>query len=185
MIEQTKSKNNTSDSVNEEFEIDLSKNTENHFKINSLSELKSASSGLFSEATQIIQLFTKDLDPRILNDREIELRLTQFVKRSRVSKMQILIYDESLMRGQDHRLVSLAQRFTSYVELRVVPKDYHENYFGFYLVDNKQMIYRSNIERYEAEYAKLPYSLVKEKSKWFDSVWQMSSPASFLRALHL
>jgi len=156
-----------------------------HRSIQSLSQLQSETSQLLENATRTVQIYTRDLDPRILNQRDIEHTLIQFIKNSRSSRIQILVYDENQLRGKDHRLVSLAQRFTSFVEIRLIPKDYHENHFSFYLIDQNELIYRNNFERYQAEYAKLPYFLVKEKSKWFDSVWQMSPQASFLRALHL
>ncbi len=154
-------------------------------RIDSLNEFKAESERLFSSAQRVIRVYSKDLDPRVLNDRLIEKQFIEFIKRSRASKVELLIYDDAYLRGVDHRLVSLAQRFSSFVEIRLVPKDHHENFFGFYLADNKRIIHRHNIERYEAEYAELPNSLVKEKVKWFDEIWQQSPPASFLRALHL
>jgi hypothetical protein len=171
-------------SDNTEYEINQSSET-THRAIDSLNEFKAETEQLFNEASRVIQIYSKDLDPRVLSDTRIESLLLKFIKRSKASKLQLLIFDESYLKGIDHRLVSLAQRFTSYVEIRLIPRDYHENYFGYYLVDKKRIVHRNNIERYQAEYAQLPNSLVKEKSKWFDDIWQKSTPASFLRALHL
>lgn len=164
---------------------DSSENENNRLVIGSLEQLKQQTCEIIGSAKQSVKIYSQGLDPRILNNREIEKYLTAFVKKSRASKIQLLIYNEQLMRGIDHRLVSLAQKFTSYVDIKVVPRDYHENPFGFYLVDNRHMIYRSNVERYEAEQLTVPNFLIKEKTKLFDSIWQSSTPASFLRALHL
>jgi len=153
--------------------------------IDSLAQLKQETNELFAYAKQRIQIYSHDLDPRILNNRETEQQLIRFIKKSRSCKVQILIYDEQRLRGIDHRLVALAQRFTSYVEIKVVAKDHHEIPFGFYLADERTMIYRNNVERYEAEKLQMPNFTIKDKSKLFDSIWQASSPASFLRALHL
>jgi hypothetical protein len=153
--------------------------------IDSLAQFKQETSDIIASAKQKIQIYSHGLYPRILNNRKIEKKLLDFVKRSRNSRIQILIYDEGLLRGIDHRLVALAQRFTSYVEIRTVPRDFHENPFGFYLVDDHTMIYRSNVERYEAEKLHMPNFIIKDKSKLFHTIWQSSSPASFLRALHI
>lgn len=153
--------------------------------INSLTQLKEETNEILTSAKRSIQIYSCDLDPRILNNRQVENNVLNFVKRSRNSKVQLLIYDECLLRGVDHRLVSLAQKFTSFIDIRIVPKDFHENPFGFYLVDNRQMIYRSNVERYEAEKLAMPNFVIQNKSKLFHTIWQTSSPASFLRALHL
>jgi len=153
--------------------------------ISSLQQLRQEAHDIFQNADRVIQLYTHNLDPRVLNNREIERALMNFVKKSRASKLQILIYDEELMRGIDHRLVALAQQFTSYVQIRVVSRDYHENPFGFYIVDGRTMIFRNNIERYEAEILNMPDFSLKDKSKLFETIWQLSPPASFLRSLHL
>jgi len=153
--------------------------------ISSLQQLRQEAYDIFHDADRVIQLYTHNLDPRVLNNREIEKALINFVKKSRASKLQILIYDEELMRGIDHRLVSVAQKFTSTIQIKVVPRDYHENPFGFYVVDSRTMIYRSNVERYEAEKFKMPDFFIKDKTKLFETIWQASAPASFLRALHI
>lgn len=140
---------------------------------------------MFTAASRVIQLYTYNLDPRILNNRSLERVLVQFIKKNRASKLQVLIYDEQLMQGQDHRVVALAQRFSSYVQVRVVPKDFHENLFSFYLIDNQSILYRSNRERYESDYHQMPSFLVKDKTKLFNDVWQISTPASFLRSLYI
>ncbi len=153
--------------------------------IDSLTQLITETTQLIDSAKRTIQIYSRGLDPRILNNREIEKQFIRFIKKSRASKIQILIADEQLLRGVDHRIVALAQRFSSYVEIKVIPRDYHDNPFGFYLVDDRSMIYRLNIERYEAEKLIMPNFLIKDKSKLFDTIWQVSTPASFLRALHL
>jgi len=156
-----------------------------HQLINSLVELKKASTELFKEAKQTICIYSKNLDPRILNNRDIESQLILFIKKSRNCRIKILIISEQELMGLDHRIVSLAQRFTSFIELKLIPSDYHENHFGFYLIDSRKIIYRNNNERYEAEQVQLPSSLIIEKTKLFNQIWQVASPASFLRGLYL
>ena len=154
-------------------------------RVVSLSELRELTHTHFSAAKQKIQIYTRNLDPRILNNRELEQSLTRFVRSSRFARIEILITEERNLQGIDHRLVSLAQKYTSFVAIRVIPKDYHENHFAFYLIDSRLLIYRNNAERYESEIHHLPSSQVKQKTKYFDEVWEKSSPAIHLRALHI
>jgi|GEM_PF-2026528 len=154
-------------------------------KLSSLGELVAKTSEVLAAAKQTIQIYSRNLDPRILNNRDIEKIVTRFVRSSRFVRVEILITDERNLQGIDHRLVNLAQKYTSFIQIRLIPKDYHENYFGFYLVDGRHLLYRNNVERFESEYHQLPSSLIKQKSKYFDDIWQQSSPASHLRALHL
>jgi len=154
-------------------------------QINSLGELKNEALALFNSAQKEIQIYSHNLDPRILSSSQIETVIKGFIRSSRYVKVELLIYDENNMRNFDHRLVRLSQRYTSNVKIKIVPKDFHENHFTFYLVDNRRMVYRSNFERFEAEYLQLPNAKVNQKSRLFDDIWQQSDPASFLRALTL
>ena len=153
--------------------------------IKSLSDLKESTIELFDRASKEISIYARDLDPRVLNNREVEFAVTRFIKKSRYCKVNILIESEQKLTGIDHRLVTLAQRFSSFIQIKLIPLDYQDNYFGFYMSDNSSMLYRNNIERYETELLNLPNSKLKEKSKFFGHLWQLASPASFLRSLHL
>ncbi|TQV77129.1 hypothetical protein FLL45_04040 [Aliikangiella marina] len=173
--------NRTSDQL-ETLELE---NSTAHFQIKTLKELIEQTKTAFRCAKQKVQIYSPNLDPRVLSNRDIEQVLTRFVRSSRYARVEILITEERKLQGIDHRLVSLAQNFSSYVQIRLIPKDYHENYFAFYLVDGRSIIYRSNFERFESECHEVPSTLIKQRAKYFDEIWQQSSPASHLRALHL
>ncbi|TQV84442.1 hypothetical protein [Aliikangiella coralliicola] len=154
-------------------------------RVLSLKALCESTYDYFSTAKQKIQIYTRNLDPRVLNSRELEQSLSRFIRSSRFVKVEILITEERNLQGIDHRLVSLAQKYTSFVSIKVIPKDYHENHFAFYLIDGRTLIYRNVADRYESEIHQLPSSHLKQKTKYFDEVWEKSSPAIHLRALHL
>lgn len=154
-------------------------------KLDSLVALKQTTLELCRSATKKIQFYTHNLDPRVLNDRELETILKNFFRLSRFVQLQLLIKDEDVLKGLDHRLVALAQNFTSYASIRIIPKDFHENLFAFYLIDARHMIYRSNTEKFESELHQLPSSKLVQMDKYFDEVWQQSSPATHLRALYI
>ncbi len=153
--------------------------------IQNLASLKQATLELFRKSKRLIQIHSFSLDKRILSNREIELSITQLIRSSRKAKVQCLIYDEKELQGFDHRIVSLAQRFTSFIEIKIIPNDYKNTISGFYLVDQQFMLYRSNREKYEAIQFNQRQIEVKDKVKYFEDIWQQSRPASFLRSLHL
>ncbi len=153
--------------------------------ITSLDELQREACILFKTAKKKIQIYSYNLDPRILNNSQIEAVIKEFIRSSRYVKLEILIYDERNMQNVDHRLVRLAQIFTSSIQIKVVPRDFHENPFAFYLVDGRRMLYRSNAERFETEYRQVPDSNINKQTRYFDELWQKSDPASHLRALNI
>ncbi|MCW8879119.1 MAG: hypothetical protein OQJ89_06505 [Kangiellaceae bacterium] len=152
-------------------------------RITSLSEIREEALLMFSAAQRKIQIYTDNLDPRILNTRDVERTLINFVRKSRNVRIEILIIDERNVQSLDHRLVSLAQKYTSFISIKVIPKDYHENHFAFYLIDGRKLIYRTIAERFESEVHQIPSVKLKQMSKYFDEVWEQSSPAIHLRAL--
>lgn len=168
-----------------ENDLNREKDEISSIKIDSLKELKKMSIELFSQTSRKVQIYTRDLDPRILNNREVESELSKFVRSSRNARVEILIADEKNMQGVDHLLINLAQKYTSYVKIRVIPKDFQENYFAFYLVDGRHIIHRTMWDRFESEKHSVPSSFIQLKTKYFDEVWQQATPASHLRALHI
>ncbi len=151
--------------------------------IKSLSDLITQTEELLSKANRTIKIYTYNLDPRILNSRKIEETILQFIRTSRFVRVELLIHHESTLQRVDHRLVRLAQNFSSFITIRLIPRDYHENPFAFYLIDDRYMLYRNQYTRFEAEIQELPNSQLKQKTKYFDEIWQKSSPAVHLRAL--
>ncbi len=154
-------------------------------RIDSLAELCKFSLQAFASAQKKIQLYTHNLDPRVLNNRTIEKQCLEFIRISRFVRIEILIKDEAYLNGLDHRLVSLAQKYTSFINIKIIPKDFHENHFAFYLFDGRSVIYRRVADRFEAEIHQVPSGQLKRHSKYFDEIWQQASPAIHLRALGL
>lgn len=169
----------------------MNHNTTNNIKqnenrlITSLEELKLEAISLFKSTKQKIQIYSSNLDPRILNHPRIELAIKTFVRSSRYARVEILIYDERNLQNVDHRLIRLTQIFTSSIQIKIVAKNFQNNPFAFYLIDQRRMLYRSNGERFETEFLQVPNAKVNQKSKLFDDIWQQSDPAIHLRALHI
>lgn len=164
----------------------LSQTTSNNpIHVSSLAEVIQHTESLISQSKQKIQIYSGNLDPRILNNQSTEQLLIKFIRSSRLARVEILIADENNLKGVDHRLVGLSQKFSSYVSIRVIPNDLLGNNFAFYLFDGKTIMYRSVRERYDCDIKQLPSSKVKKMAAYFSETWQQSSPASHLRALFI
>jgi hypothetical protein len=179
--------NSTDDKVNNEASRSESKiGIENNRRlVSSLDALKSETVELFSQAKRKIQIYSPLLDPRILNNHAINQAVSQFIRSSRYAKLEILIKDQRQLQQLDHGLVRLAQKFSSNIEIKVIPKDHQDNLFAFYLIDSRQLMYRTNFERFETELIKPPHFKIKEIDKLFAEVWQQAEIASQLRNLYI
>ncbi|MDH5434816.1 MAG: hypothetical protein OEY19_12805 [Gammaproteobacteria bacterium] len=156
-----------------------------HHLIEHLDELKEVTADCISKSRQTVQLYTHNLDPRILNHPNISALLTKFIQQSSKVRIEMLIADEANLRGVDHLLINLTQRFTTYSKIKVIPKEYLDNRYAFYLFDGRTMLYRNNAERYETELLTLPNAKLNQMRKLFKEIWQQASPASRFRSLNI
>jgi hypothetical protein len=159
--------------------------TEGHFRLSRADELKLAAFRMFSQAKRRVDIFSYDLDPRVLSDRNIELALSNLARRSRYSEIRLLVFETRQLQSYDHRLVSLAQQLSSYISIRVLAKDFQQIPYAFYLVDDHGFIYRPNHSEYHAQVFFKDAHKAAEYRKQFEEMWQQSRIASELRALSL
>ncbi|PCJ48510.1 MAG: hypothetical protein COA74_08950 [Gammaproteobacteria bacterium] len=145
----------------------------------------SASLSLITQARHSIELFSHNLDPRILDSNEIADAIKQFVKISPRSHLRILLADPSLAIKQGHCLVELSRKFSSFISIRKTNEDYQSSVFSFLMVDGKAIVYRpvatdySAIINYSAQYE------CRQQLEFFNTVWNCSTPLSEIRQLFI
>ena len=155
------------------------------FALNNSTENRLAALRLISQAQRHIHLFSRDLDPRALDDVEVTDALSALARRHRSSHIRLLVADVGPAQRQGHRWLELIQRLSSKIDVRITHEDHLHHPFCFLVADQAGLLYRSNAAEYTGEvhfYAPLP---CLEKLKLFDEVWQISRPASELRRLYI
>ena len=153
--------------------------------IDSLTTLKTITLDYFLQAKKVIQIYSHNLDPRKLNQREIERALLSLIRKSRYAKIQILISQEINYQSMEHNLVRLAQNYSSSVTIRIIPDDYIQSDEAFYLIDERRLLFRAFSESFKTEAIQSPSLKIQKQRKYFNHVWQQSEPASSLRSFVL
>ncbi len=159
--------------------------TDNPFHLDRSADLKLAIYRMFSLAKHRINIFSYDLEPRILSERNIESAIKTLARRSRHSEIRILVFDTTALQKIDHRLVALSQELSSFVSIRVLSKDFQQIPYSFHLVDDHGLVYRSNHSEIESLVSFNSPSRVREYRKEFTEMWEHSRVASELRSLSL
>ncbi|WMS88001.1 hypothetical protein [Pleionea litopenaei] len=157
--------------------------TSEPFRASRVAELKLASYRMFAQAKKQIDLFSYDLDPRVLSDRDIEAAISRLVRRSRQSQVRMMVFETQLLQSADHRLIALMQNLSSYIHLKVVSKEYQQLPFSFYLVDDSGLIYRPNHQQLESQIYFNEKLKVRDYRKQFDEIWEQGRIASEFRTL--
>lgn len=140
---------------------------------------------LATQARRAVELFTHDLEPALYDHAPIIDALTRLALSSPRARVRILAKDLERTVKAGHRLVELARRLSSYVEIRRVHEDYRDDNQSFLLADDYGLLHRRYAARFEGTLScKAPLE-VRRLRALFDEIWDRSEPETDLRRLHL
>lgn len=155
------------------------------YALESRDDNRQAAALLVGQARRQIELLSPDLEPALYDQTPFLDALTQLCLSSPRARVRVLAKDFDRAVKDGHRLVELARRLSSYIELRKVHSDYQENNETFLLVDDYGLLHRRHSPRFEGSFScKAPLE-VRRLRAFFDEVWDRSEPVADLRRLHL
>ncbi|MFP5504564.1 MAG: hypothetical protein ACLGH6_00040 [Gammaproteobacteria bacterium] len=159
--------------------------TAGDYALESRDDNRQAAALLAAQARRQIELFSPDLEPVLYDQTPFLDALTQLCLSGPRARVRVLAKDFERTVKDGHRLVELARRLSSYVELRRVHPDYQDNNETFLLVDDYGLLHRRHAPRFEGTFScKAPLE-VRRLRAFFDEVWDRSEPVADLRRLHL
>ena len=141
---------------------------------------------IIADARHAMMFQTHDLDPDLLDDERVLDALRRVATSGHGASLRFLLHDAAEVLRNGHRLVALAQRLPSRIELRVPVEDDILAYpCAFVLNDVGGYLLRPLAARpggrgdtcAPREHARL--------RAWFEDAWQRADPASMLRQLDL
>lgn len=137
------------------------------------------------QAVRNLYIFTYDLDRAVFDNPAFEEAASQLARRSQHSRIQILLQDASSAVRHGHRLVALAQRLSSKIEIRKPVAEYADITRSFFVADETGYVSRQLSDRYEAVANFSDRLLARDLVSFFNEVWERSQQDSQLRRLHL
>lgn len=148
-------------------------------------DARSHSLALFGQARRSLCLYSPDLEPWLYNQGEIVQAATAFLLAHPRNRLRILLADPSPAVRQGHRLLGLARRLTSSLQIRTLNPDYPAQACAFLVVDECSLLVRPEPER-AAGYA-LYQSPARARAlqRQFDSAWERSLSHPDLRSFLL
>ena len=148
-------------------------------------ELKRVSLDLIARARRELLLLSRDLDPRLYNNPEVAEALRQFVLRRRGPRVRKLVKDPEPAVRHCHRLIGLAQRLSSFIEIRVPAPEFNQYNKAFIVADSIAYLYRGLADQYEATASLRDPQFAAELTREFNSMWESALPDRAMRRLHL
>lgn len=147
-------------------------------------EARAALVELLADTRNEIALFTRDLDPGVLDAPEVLAQIKRIALSGRHARIRILLQDPRKAVTDGNRLVALAQRLPSAIEVRTPIEEQDQQYAAAYLVtDRRGYLYRTLASRHEAEGSTHAPGRHGQLLSLFDQVWERSVPSEELRQL--
>lgn len=158
---------------------------EHHRRLDSLTAGREGAVAVAQMAKRELALFSHDLEP-LLYDRDDFLKAVQAVAtRSRMSRIRIVCKDPGPSIRAGHRLIALAQRFSSYMEVRRASRDHEQLAETFLVADEEAVMFRPLATRYEG-YADTHAPMeARQFLRQFAEIWEKAEPDPEFRRLRI
>ncbi len=127
---------------------------------------------LTSCTSRHIDILSDHLAHPIFTEKYFVETLSFIARKSRYSRIRILLRDSKKLHGVSHPLVTLAQRLSSAIEIRALTEETNKPDIAYLLSDEKRMVYFNNEAEHIgfANYRAGPEA--ENLSEDFESLWQ-------------
>lgn len=97
-----------------------------------------------ADGVRSIDIFTDHLSPAVYDDADLIAAISALARRSRQSRLRLLVRNPFPLYGRDRPLLTLIQRLPSRAQIRVYSEGAKDRHMGFFCVDKKHLVYLSN-----------------------------------------
>lgn len=140
---------------------------------------------LINRARHEICFFGPLIDPVLFDNESAYEALSEFARRSPRTRIRIVVLDTQKNVVNSHRLLPLAQKLTSSIEIHIAANKHHDLRQQFMLVDGRSYLFCPVAERYQGRAELNAPAAVKEMQKEFEEIWNQSKPDINSRRLNL
>ena len=152
-------------------------------RIETRSDSRDAVIELARSARRTLSIFTQDMEPGVLDDPEFLDLARELALSSRYARVNVLCMDITRAIKEGNRLLEVARRLSSFVEIREPHKDYKGMTEAFVIADETGLLHRKLGGRWEGFVNTHDPMLAREKLKLFNDIWQRSHQHSDTRRL--
>lgn len=153
--------------------------------LDSLNDAREMAVELVSAARREVHLYSPDLEPRLYDQPPFLHALRAFAIAGPRGRVSILTRDSGPAISRGHRLIELARRLTTCIEIRRTPDDMPERPDAFLVVDRRAVLHRPFWTRYEGTASADDPLQARLLVKEFEALWATATPDPDLRRLYL
>ena len=154
-------------------------------KLSGIEENYAAILELTYSARHTIEIFTPDLDRRLLSRQSLIQTLKGFIKVSSKSQLRIIVTDPSTAIRYDHLIIELSQEFPSYVQIKKTHREYQHLPYSYIIIDGKAVLYRPIADDYEAQLDIKDGREARRLQAEFNEIWSVSDIVPGIKRLFI
>ncbi len=140
---------------------------------------------LVSQAAVSVDIVSRHLDPPIYDQTPFIEAVKRLVLDHRMARVRMLVRDTQPILSGGHRLVNLATRLSSFLEIRIPAEPHQDFNQAFLIVDGTGFIHRELADRYEgiADFANRGQA--SDLQRKFEEMWSIATPDPNLRQMRI
>lgn len=156
-----------------------------HYTYTQKDQFLSFHRSMLSQAQKQIWVMSDTILSPVLSDETVRDSLLRLSKRNSKASIKILLEDDKVGAGHYNPTIELAQKLTSFIEIRAIPKGVKKNNELISCVDFTAGIFRKNSENYTG-FAHYNNHLIAERLRnKFEQHWQFAKPSLQMRRLSI
>ncbi|WP_226661335.1 hypothetical protein [Microbulbifer aggregans] len=140
---------------------------------------------LIQNAKRHVRIASQRLEHAIYHDPHTVQVLSDFARRSRYSRVEILVTDTQSMHQRSHRLIPLIQRLSSYIQLRCLQENNVLTAQEYALGDDQQILLVTDTEQWRGVYEPYNRQRARKLDDQFSRDWIHACEDPNLRQLQL
>lgn len=153
--------------------------------IDSSEACRLAAISMARQSARSIDIVSRQLDPRMYDNADFCEAVSKLLVGSMRARVRVLLRDTDAVVKHGHRLVSLSQRLSSFIEMRIPAREFDEYNSAFLIVDGAGVIYRTLSDTFEGTVSFNDPRKAQELDRQFEAMWQSATPDPNLRRAHL
>lgn len=163
----------------------LGESTGDAIKVETRQDNSEAALALVKQCNQKLAIISHELDPFVYDNPEFVEAVRQLALKGRYVDIRILVFEPASIVRKGHKLVDLAGKISSYIEIRKPSSQYKSFNEAVLIADEVGYLFRESAERYGG---KVNFNGRRE-SKYmldvFNSMWATSKPDPNFRRMHI
>ena len=140
---------------------------------------------MLAQARRQISILSDTITHPLFKEAYVRQCLLNLSKRNSQARIRILLIDDRTGAGYHNPLIDLAQKLTSYIEIRVMPGSARKPNEMITTVDFEAGIYRKNLDSYNG-FVNYGNQLIAQRLRDnFDQHWDLAKPSANMRRLSI